>query len=89
MKIRLTLTVLFLLILGTLLSDVTIYEIQYTTDPSGDSPYDGQMVTTTGIVTGTGFAGFNDSFFISMPEGGAWKGLYCYNAESFFLSLEN
>jgi len=58
--------------------DVTIYEIQYTAEPSGDSPYSGQQVTTTGIVTAFGASGFDDNFFISMPEGGDWKGVYVY-----------
>jgi len=30
---------------------VSIYDIQFTEDPSGDSPYAGQEVTVTGIVT--------------------------------------
>ncbi len=59
------------------LTAVTIYEIQYTEDPSGDSTYDGEVVTTTGIVTAYGFG--NDKYFISMPEGGAWKGIYVYD----------
>jgi len=62
-------------------TNVSIYEIQYTTDPGEDntypSPYLGQIVTTTGVITATGFDG--DKFFISMPEGGAWKGIYIYH----------
>ncbi len=63
---------------------VSIYDIQYTEVPGPDntypSPYDGQEVITTGIVTAIGFLGYNDNFFISMPEGGAWKGIYIYFA---------
>lgn len=63
------------------LNAVTIYEIQYTTE-SGDgtypSPLAGQTVTTQGIVTATGYAG-SHGFYISMPEGGAWKGILIYN----------
>ncbi len=81
MKKQYLVLLLFIFLSCILYADVTIYEIQYTTDPSGDSPYANQNVTTSGIVTGTGFAGFDDSFFISMPEGGAWKGLYCYNSD--------
>jgi len=62
--------------------DVSIYEIQYTTDPSGDSPYANQEITTTGIVTAVGFGGFDDNFFISMPEGGEWNGVYIYMTEA-------
>ena len=61
---------------------VTIYEIQYTTDPSGDSPFEDQIVTVTGIVTATGYyASYNDRFFISEPEGGAWNGIYIFHSD--------
>ncbi|MBN1948111.1 MAG: hypothetical protein JW784_00045, partial [Candidatus Cloacimonetes bacterium] len=82
MKVKICSFILFSLILAGLSAvDVTIYEIQFTTSPSGDSPYAGQVVTTTGIVTGTGFAGYSDNFFISEPTGGAWKGVYIYDAD--------
>ena len=57
--------------------NVSIYDIQYTTESNGNSPYDGQVVTTTGIVTGFGFP--DDKYFISAPEGGAWNGIYVYD----------
>jgi hypothetical protein len=63
------------------LGAATIYEIQYTTNPgTGNYPsdYAGQYVTTQGIVTATGYAG-NNGYYISMPEGGAWKGLLVYD----------
>jgi predicted MPP superfamily phosphohydrolase len=60
---------------------LTIYDLQYTTDPGSDgtypSPYEGQTVTVTGIVTADNYS--NSRFFLSMPEGGAWKGIYVYN----------
>jgi len=69
------------LILWTaLLNGLSIYEIQYTTDPGeGDYPsnYEGQTVTTGGIVTGTDYS--NGRFFIGSSSGGAWSGLYIYN----------
>lgn len=51
----------------------TIYEIQFTTDPSGDSPLVGQVVTTTGIVYGVYPAGFAIA-----EDTGAWHGVYVY-----------
>ncbi|MFC1572919.1 hypothetical protein ACFL6M_04895, partial [Candidatus Eisenbacteria bacterium] len=40
-------------------ADLTpIYDIQYTTDPSGNSPLNGQTITTSGIVTMVYFNGF-------------------------------
>jgi cytosine/adenosine deaminase-related metal-dependent hydrolase len=53
---------------------LSIYEIQYTNDPSGDSPYSGQKVTVSGIVTGTFFTGY----FIA--EGlGPWQAIFVYS----------
>lgn len=53
-----------------------IYDIQYTTDPLGDSPYKDQVVTTEGIVTLVLFNGY----FIEDPASGAWSGLYVYDS---------
>ena len=36
----------------------TIYEIQYTEDPSGDSPLAVQVVSSGGVVTGVLYSGF-------------------------------
>ncbi len=47
-----------------------IYDIQYTTDPSGDSPLVGQTVTTVGVLT----AVFGNNVFIQDGTG-AWNGL--------------
>jgi predicted MPP superfamily phosphohydrolase len=72
------------LVLGNLTA-VTIYEIQYTSHPgNGSYPSDfaGQTVTTQGIVTAYGYSG-NNGYYISMPEGGAWKGILVYNDTNF------
>jgi predicted extracellular nuclease len=56
----------------------SIYDIQYTTDASGDSPEAGNVVTTSGIVTGViAFGGDIDRFFIQDGDG-AWNGIYVY-----------
>ena len=52
---------------------LTIYQIQYTTDPSGASPYEGERVETSGVVT----AKFADYFFIQDGPG-AWNGIAVY-----------
>ncbi len=58
---------------------VSIYDIQYTTDPSGDSPYAGQTVTTYGIVT----AAFGTNLvFIEERPGGAWHGILIYRGNN-------
>ncbi|UCE18996.1 MAG: ExeM/NucH family extracellular endonuclease [Gemmatimonadota bacterium] len=52
---------------------ISIYDIQATTDPSGDSPLkDSTDVTTEGVVT----ALFDNGYFIEEPAGGAWSGLW-------------
>ena len=54
---------------------VSIHDIQYTTDASGDSPYDGLQVSTGGIVTAI-VAG--KGYFIQSGSG-AWNGVYVYD----------
>ncbi len=51
----------------------SIYDIQYTEAATGDSPYDGQEVATTGIVTAVD----GDKFWIQDGMG-AWNGVYVY-----------
>lgn len=57
---------------GTTITVYTIFEIQETTDPSGDSPVVGELVETSGIVTAVG----NDGFWIEDPMGGSWSGIF-------------
>ena len=58
---------------------ISIYDIQYTTDISGDSPENGNIVTTSGIVTGViGFGADSGRFFIQ-DGNGPWNGIYVYN----------
>jgi predicted extracellular nuclease len=52
----------------------TIYEIQYTTLPNGDSPLLDSIVTTTGIVT----AAFSSGYFIQDGTD-PWNGLYIFD----------
>ncbi len=70
------LTLLPMLLIG----QTSIYDIQHTTvagDGTYPSLYDGQTVTTGGIVTVTGYNG--GRYFISSPEGGPWNGLFVYD----------
>ena len=56
--------------------DVSVYEIQYTTAPSGNSPYLGQAVNTGGVVTATK----NDSSAYWIQSGlGPWTGVYIFD----------
>lgn len=78
---RLSQLMLILMILPMTALAVTVHDIQYTEDASGDSPLLGQIVTVTGIVTGYGYysSGNSNRFFVSDPEGGAWSGVFCFN----------
>ncbi len=58
---------------------VGIYDIQYTSDASGDSPYKGQMVKTSGIVTAVNI--YQNSFkgYFLQDSAKAWNGVYVYD----------
>ncbi len=62
----------------------TIYDIQYTTvagpDGTYPSPVEDEEVTVIGIVTGVGFSGYKDNFYIEMAEGDPWSGVYVFMA---------
>lgn len=83
MRKQVSLIITFCLMLFAL-SGVTIYDIQYTTNAGSGtypSPYAGQNVTTQGIVTAYGYSG-SYGYYISMPEGGAWKGILVYDSHN-------
>jgi predicted phosphodiesterase len=61
-------------------AQTSIYDIQYTTNADGGSYpslYNGQTVSTGGIVTATDY--LSDQYFISSSQGGAWNGLFVYD----------
>ncbi len=55
-----------------------IYDIQYTTAPSGDSPEVGNVVTTKGVITGIVKNGPDRHAFFIQDSAKAWNGLYIY-----------
>jgi len=61
---------------------VPIHDIQYTEDPSGDSLYVGQTVTTRGVVTAFFYDGRHRRFFIQDGTG-PWSGLFLYEPDGF------
>ena len=64
-----------------------IYDIQYTTAPSGDSPEDGNIVTTKGVITGiVKYGSARHSFFIQ-DSAKAWNGIYIYNTNDSTLAI--
>ena len=54
-----------------------VYDIQFTMDPFGDSPLEGQEVTVTGVVTASTKIGDLGYLYIQDEFGGAWSGIWC------------
>jgi DNA/RNA endonuclease YhcR with UshA esterase domain len=67
--------------------DVSIYDIQYTTNPSGTSPDSGLTVTTGGIVTGVYYSGGTLFYFLSDRSGGLWHGILVRESQDRHLSI--
>lgn len=63
----------------TVIPPKTCYEVNYTSDPSGNSSYQGQTVTVSGVVTAIDPP--NNNFFISDPSGGPYAGLLVYHSD--------
>lgn len=63
--------------------NLTIFDIQYTTNPSGNSPYTGQTVTVTGVVTGITPRGKYKGCYFIQDGCGPWNGIYCFDPGRF------
>ncbi|MBU1355571.1 MAG: Ig-like domain-containing protein [Candidatus Edwardsbacteria bacterium] len=63
--------------------NLTVFDIQYTTDPSGNSPYSGQNVTVSGVVTGVVRVGNSKGMYFIQDGTGPWNGVYCYDRDRF------
>lgn len=55
-------------------NNLSIYQIQFTENANGDSPYNNQSVRTSGVVTAVSY----NSFFIQDSQG-PWNGIYIYS----------
>jgi PKD repeat protein len=67
----------------TVLAPHSCYDIQYTLNSNGLSPYNGTKVTVEGVVTGTGYTG--GKFFIGDSGGGVWSGLQINSSQTVSL----
>jgi len=78
-------SLLFLVVLtGVLLAQTpitSIYDIQFTTDASGDSPLIDSIVTVSGTAT-VGRGDFSSSYFFMQDAPGAWNGVQVYVGSS-------
>ncbi len=61
----------------------SIYDIQYTTDTSGDSPLDGQVVTISGIVTAEFWGGSSNRYLHVQDAEGPWNGIVAFNYDGW------
>lgn len=69
---------------GSTIQEVSIHDIQFTTDPSGDSPYNGQVVSTSGIVTAFYITYNNDGdplyrYTFLQDGSGPWNGIIVFD----------
>ncbi len=71
----------FLLFIINPLFSLTIYDIQYTTDPSGNSPYVDSVVTVQGIATVSQAVFAAREYFIQDGEG-PWNGIMIYDTDT-------
>ncbi len=59
-------------------SEVSIYDIQYAETPPFISPFEGELVTTSGVVTGVFQFGADEGRFFIQDGSGPWNGIYVY-----------
>ncbi len=67
------------LAVGIMANPLTCYDIQFTDNPNGRSPYENQIVDVRAIVTAVKP---NNFYYLGDPEGGSWSGLYVYHRDS-------
>lgn len=53
----------------------SVQEIQFTESPDGISPFNGQTVEVTGLISGYGFSTGNLQYFLCDAGGGPWSGI--------------
>jgi predicted extracellular nuclease len=67
------------------INTVSIYDIQFTANPDGISPLNGQIISTEGVVTGTYQSGtspnFNYGYFIQ-DGNGPWNGIHVFQGSN-------
>ncbi len=65
---------------------LSIYDIQYTTDPAGDSPYADQIIDVVGGVVTHIWHGFNDRVYLRDPAQPTWGAIVVKDGEGGALS---
>ncbi|MBU0639126.1 MAG: PEP-CTERM sorting domain-containing protein [Planctomycetes bacterium] len=67
-------------------ADLSIYDVQYTTDPGGDSPYNTQIQNVAGGVVTHKWDGFNDRVYLQDPAHPTWGAIAVKDWEGDLLS---
>jgi hypothetical protein len=66
--------------------ELSIYDVQYTADPAGASPYDGQIHNVTGGIVTHVWHGWNDRVYLYDPAHPTWGSIVVKDAEGGELS---
>jgi Secretion system C-terminal sorting domain len=69
-----------LILIGSAANSQTIFAIQNTTIPNGDSPLMGNVVTTSGVVTAVVLNGSAAGTFFIQDGAGPWNGIYIFES---------
>jgi DNA/RNA endonuclease YhcR with UshA esterase domain len=56
---------------------LSIYDLQYTTNPTGDTPYNNQVVTVSGVVTAVSGKDYAGTYYLQ-DGSGPWNGIYVF-----------
>jgi len=67
-------------------AELSVYEVQYTTDPAGASPYNGQIHNVTGGIVTHVWQGFNDRVYLYDPAHPTWGSIVVKDGEGGELS---
>ena len=68
------------------MDELTIYDVQYTTDPTGDSPYNGQIHSVIGGIVTHVWQDFNDRVYLQDPNHPTWGAIVVKDGEGGELS---
>ena len=67
-------------------ADLSIYDVQYTTNPSGDSDYNGSIQNVTGGIVTHNWSGFNDRIYLQDPAHPTWGAIAVKDSEGDLVS---
>ena len=85
MKHRSIVALLVIMVAGTCINvaraDMSIYDVQFTTNPSGDSDYNGSIRDVAGGIVTHKWSGFNDRIYLQDPAHPTWGAIAVKDGE--------